>query len=201
MAKRILAVVVAAALAANAVLSAHGPGANADTPPGVGRCTTDPAPTHEPLVPKTLEVPIPYPAVTAVPVPGPQPAPTRTTQALPPDPCTDPCPDLTAEPPVRAALLQVRPDEHVLLLARRKAADVAAAQAAGYPDLVAPPTFAIVVSQRADAALVNDPEAGIVRVITSGGSAKARHVRAGQARVAVCQVDGARLVEDLGWHV
>ncbi|GAA2512721.1 MAG: MaoC family dehydratase N-terminal domain-containing protein [Kocuria sp.] len=39
--------------------------------------------------------------------------------------------------------------------------DVAAAQAAGYADLVAPPTFAIVVSQKADAALVNDPEAGI----------------------------------------
>src|SRR5919206_406641 len=32
------------------------------------------------------------------------------------------------------------------------------------------------------------------RVITSGGSAKARHVRAGQARVAVCQVDGRRWV-------
>src|SRR6476469_2756442 len=30
------------------------------------------------------------------------------------------------------------------------------------------------------------------RVITSGASAKARHVRAGQARVAVCQVDGRR---------
>ena len=30
------------------------------------------------------------------------------------------------------------------------------------------------------------------RVITSGTSAKARHVRDGQARVAVCQVDGAR---------
>ncbi|SEK23552.1 PPOX class probable F420-dependent enzyme [Blastococcus sp. DSM 46786] len=30
------------------------------------------------------------------------------------------------------------------------------------------------------------------RVITSGTSAKARHVRAGQARVAVCQVDGRR---------
>jgi PPOX class probable F420-dependent enzyme len=30
------------------------------------------------------------------------------------------------------------------------------------------------------------------RVITSGGSAKARHVRAGQHRVAVCQVDGRR---------
>ena len=30
------------------------------------------------------------------------------------------------------------------------------------------------------------------RVITSGSSAKARHVRAGQDRVAVCQVDGRR---------
>ncbi|MEV7651375.1 FAS1-like dehydratase domain-containing protein [Kocuria marina] len=39
--------------------------------------------------------------------------------------------------------------------------DVAAARAAGYADLVAPPTFAIIVSQRADADLVNDPEAGI----------------------------------------
>jgi PPOX class probable F420-dependent enzyme len=32
------------------------------------------------------------------------------------------------------------------------------------------------------------------RVITSGTSAKARHVRAGQQRVAVCQVDGRRWV-------
>ncbi|WP_346619961.1 TIGR03618 family F420-dependent PPOX class oxidoreductase [Blastococcus montanus] len=32
----------------------------------------------------------------------------------------------------------------------------------------------------------------IARVITSGGSAKARHVREGQSRVAVCQVDGRR---------
>ena len=30
------------------------------------------------------------------------------------------------------------------------------------------------------------------RVITSGGSAKVRHVRAGQQRVAVCQVEGRR---------
>jgi len=30
------------------------------------------------------------------------------------------------------------------------------------------------------------------RVITSGTSAKARHIRAGQQRVAVCQVDGRR---------
>lgn len=35
-----------------------------------------------------------------------------------------------------------------------------------------------------------DAATGTARVITSGTSAKARHVRAGQARVAVCQVDG-----------
>ena len=35
-----------------------------------------------------------------------------------------------------------------------------------------------------------DPETGVARIITSGTSAKVRHVRAGQARVAVCQVDG-----------
>jgi general stress protein 26 len=32
------------------------------------------------------------------------------------------------------------------------------------------------------------------RIITSGSSAKARHVRDGQARVAVCQVEGRRWV-------
>jgi F420H(2)-dependent biliverdin reductase len=37
-----------------------------------------------------------------------------------------------------------------------------------------------------------DAETATARVITSGGSAKARHVRAGQSRVAVCQVDGRR---------
>ena len=37
-----------------------------------------------------------------------------------------------------------------------------------------------------------DPVTRTARVITSGTSQKARHVRAGQARVAVCQVDGRR---------
>ncbi|MGY2084965.1 pyridoxamine 5'-phosphate oxidase family protein [Blastococcus sp. SYSU DS0539] len=39
-----------------------------------------------------------------------------------------------------------------------------------------------------------DPATRTARVITSGGSAKARHVRDGQTRVAVCQVDGRRWV-------
>ena len=37
-----------------------------------------------------------------------------------------------------------------------------------------------------------DADTGTARVITSGASAKARHVREGRSRVAVCQVDGRR---------
>jgi PPOX class probable F420-dependent enzyme len=37
-----------------------------------------------------------------------------------------------------------------------------------------------------------DPVAGLARVISSAGSAHVRHVRSGQARVAICQVDRAR---------
>jgi F420H(2)-dependent biliverdin reductase len=37
-----------------------------------------------------------------------------------------------------------------------------------------------------------DPATATARVITSGRSAKARHVRAGAVRVAVCQVEGRR---------
>jgi PPOX class probable F420-dependent enzyme len=39
-----------------------------------------------------------------------------------------------------------------------------------------------------------DPATALARVITSGTSAKARHVSAGQSRVAVCQVDGRRWI-------
>jgi PPOX class probable F420-dependent enzyme len=39
-----------------------------------------------------------------------------------------------------------------------------------------------------------DPGTRIARVITSGNSAKVRHLRAGRSRVAVCQVDGRRWV-------
>jgi PPOX class probable F420-dependent enzyme len=37
-----------------------------------------------------------------------------------------------------------------------------------------------------------DPAAGLARVITSGTSAKVRHVRKGPGLVAICQVDGPR---------
>jgi PPOX class probable F420-dependent enzyme len=39
-----------------------------------------------------------------------------------------------------------------------------------------------------------DAETRLARIITSGTSAKARHVREGQPRVAVCQVEGRRWV-------
>ncbi|MBO0594217.1 MaoC family dehydratase N-terminal domain-containing protein [Nesterenkonia sp. E16_7] len=39
--------------------------------------------------------------------------------------------------------------------------DVEAAQELGHRDLVAPPSFAVVIAQRAEAAVVNDDEAGI----------------------------------------
>ena len=39
--------------------------------------------------------------------------------------------------------------------------DREAARAAGYPDVVAPPTFAVVVAQRAEAAYIQDPAARI----------------------------------------
>lgn len=39
--------------------------------------------------------------------------------------------------------------------------DVAAAQAAGYSDVVAPPTFAVLVAQRAEYELLGDPEAQV----------------------------------------
>ncbi|HLS02777.1 MAG TPA: MaoC family dehydratase N-terminal domain-containing protein [Beutenbergiaceae bacterium] len=39
--------------------------------------------------------------------------------------------------------------------------DPGAAQALGYHDVVAPPTFAVVIAQRAEAEYINHPEAGI----------------------------------------
>ncbi|MEV6319772.1 DUF4185 domain-containing protein [Nocardia sp. NPDC051787] len=102
MAMRMLAAVGAMVVGAGMLVYADGPAAAApevtDGPVGVGPCATDPVPTHEPLIPKTLEVPIPYPVVTVLPPAAPEPAPKRTRMELPPDPCTNPCPDLTDLP-------------------------------------------------------------------------------------------------------
>ena len=73
--------------------------------------------------------------------------------------------------------------------------EVESARAAGYDDLVAPPTFAIIVSQRADAALVRDPSAGIdfSRVVhTEQRFTHHRPIVAGDELLAAVTVDQVR---------
>lgn len=70
--------------------------------------------------------------------------------------------------------------------------DVDAARALGHPDVVAPPTFAVVVAQRAEAQLIADPEAGIdfSRVVHAEERfTHHRPIHAGDALVTVLHVD------------
>ena len=71
------------------------------------------------------------------------------------------------------------PPELLVLLTERHLATLTTLRADGSPHVV-------------PVGVTFDAATGTARVITSGASAKARHVRAGQSRVAVCQVDGRR---------
>ena len=55
--------------------------------------------------------------------------------------------------------------------------DRAAAQAAGYPDVIAPPTFAIVVSAKGGARVTNDPELGVNYAMIVHGEQSFEHAR------------------------
>ena len=84
-----------------------------------------------------------------------------------------------------AAVGSVHPTHH----------DVAVAQAAGYPDVVAPPTFAVVVAQRAEAQYIEDVDAGIdfSRVVHADERfIHHRPIVAGDALVTVLHVDSLR---------
>jgi acyl dehydratase len=73
--------------------------------------------------------------------------------------------------------------------------DPEAARALGYPDVIAPPTFAVIVAQRCDAQLVRDPEAGIDFSRVVHGEQTFTHHRpivAGDRLVAVLHVDSVR---------
>lgn len=73
--------------------------------------------------------------------------------------------------------------------------DVRAAQAAGHSDVIAPPTFAIILSLRAQAALVEDPELGLdySRVVHGDQSfVHHRPITAGDQLTAALHVDGIR---------
>jgi acyl dehydratase len=73
--------------------------------------------------------------------------------------------------------------------------DPLAARAAGYPDVIAPPTFAVLIAQRCDAQLIDDPAAGIDFSRVVHGEQTFRHHRpiaAGDRLVSVLHVDAVR---------
>jgi acyl dehydratase len=73
--------------------------------------------------------------------------------------------------------------------------DPEAARELGHPDVIAPPTFPIIVSMRASAELVADPELGLdySRVVHGEQRfAYTRPVRAGDRLVSVLTVDSVR---------
>lgn len=75
--------------------------------------------------------------------------------------------------------------------------DPAAARAAGHPDVIAPPTFAIVLSLGAGHVVVEDPEVGIdYSRVVHGEQRFAHHrpIRAGDRLVATATIDAVRTV-------
>lgn len=111
MARRLLAAMGAVVFGAGVLVSSNNPLAMAvpadpgavEKNPGIGPCKTDPAPAHESIVPKRMEVPITYPAVTVDPGP-PKPNLERVGMELPDNPCENPCPDLTDRPAAAPSL-------------------------------------------------------------------------------------------------
>jgi acyl dehydratase len=75
--------------------------------------------------------------------------------------------------------------------------DAAAARAAGHPDVIAPPTFAIVLSLGAGDVVVSDPEVGIDYSRVVHGEQRFTHhrpIRAGDRLVATAAIDAVRTV-------
>ena len=73
--------------------------------------------------------------------------------------------------------------------------DPEAARALGYRDVIAPPTFGVIVSQRSEAQLINDPNAGIDFSRVVHGEQKFTHhqpIVAGDRLFATLHVDSVR---------
>ncbi|MBI4939409.1 MAG: MaoC family dehydratase N-terminal domain-containing protein [Actinobacteria bacterium] len=70
-----------------------------------------------------------------------------------------------------------------------------AARALGHPDVIAPPTFAVVIAQRSEARVIRDPEAGIDYSRVVHGEEKFVHRRpitVGDVLVTTSYVDSVR---------
>jgi acyl dehydratase len=73
--------------------------------------------------------------------------------------------------------------------------DPSAARACGYPDVIAPPTFAIILALQAQQVVVCDPELGLdYRRVVHGSQSFTHHrpIRAGDELAATLQVEGVR---------
>jgi len=75
--------------------------------------------------------------------------------------------------------------------------DAAAAKAAGYPDVITPPTFPIVITMAASRAAIGDPGLGVNYAMVVHGEQRftyARPLRAGDVVVAQSTLSGIREV-------
>jgi acyl dehydratase len=78
--------------------------------------------------------------------------------------------------------------------------DRAAAQAAGYPDVIAPPTFAIVVSSAGSSKVVSDPGLGVNYAMIVHGEqsfAHARPLHAGDVVVAQTTIEAIKAIRNM----
>src|SRR5918993_1294214 len=98
----------------------------------------------------------------------------------------------------RALVGRSYPPSAVYEVGRAKIAEfAAAARAAGYADVIAPPTFAIVVSLEAAMAVLQDPDVALDYSRVVHGEQKFAHhrpIRAGDRLVATTTIDAARTV-------
>jgi acyl dehydratase len=78
--------------------------------------------------------------------------------------------------------------------------DREAARAAGYPDVIAPPTFAIVISSAGSRQITSDPGLGVNYAMIVHGEQSFTHVRplhAGDVVVSQSTIEGIRTVRSL----
>jgi acyl dehydratase len=78
--------------------------------------------------------------------------------------------------------------------------DRAAAQAAGYPDVIAPPTFAIVITSDANARLMADPDLGVNYAMVVHGEQSFTHSRplyAGDVVVAQSTIESIKQIRTM----
>ena len=78
--------------------------------------------------------------------------------------------------------------------------DRAAAQAAGYPDVIAPPTFAIVITSGGNARLIADPDLGVNYAMVVHGEQSFTHSRplhAGDVVVAQSTIESIKQIRTM----